>query len=219
MPLGYVYTIEFQKRSLPHAHILIILRDTATHRDTVEYDRIVCAELPNPVLQPRLHAIVKRCMIHGPCGVAKKSAPCLRDGRCSKRFPKAFSAVTTNTEDGYLVYRRRDNGRVVNAGGAQVDNRWVVPYNPCLLLKFNAHINVEICSTVIAVRYLYKYVYKGHDRVIIEFKAGGENVNTAEVKSVNEISEYLEGGMCILLRRVIAFLRMSYMPICHTCYG
>ena len=25
---------------------------------------------------------------------------------------------------------------------------------------FNAHINIEICSTVSAVKYLYKYVYK-----------------------------------------------------------
>ena len=123
----------------------------------------------------------------------RKRAPCSRDGRCSKRFPKAFSAITTNAEDGYPVYCRGDNGRVVNVGGAQLDNRWVVPYNPYLLLKFNAHINVEICSTVSAVKYLYKYVYKGHDRAIIEFKAGGENVETAEAKSVNEISQYLEG--------------------------
>ena len=131
-------------------------------------------------------------MIHGPCGVPKKSAPCSRDGRCSKRFPKAFSAVTTNAEDGYPVYRRSDNGRVVNVGRAQLDNRWVVPSNLYFLLKFNAHINVEICSTVSAVKYLYKYVYKGHDGAIIEFKAGGENVDTAEAKSVNEISQYLE---------------------------
>ena len=172
-PLGYVYTIEFQKRGLPHADILLILCDTATPRDIVEYDRIVCAELPDPVLQPRLHAIVKRCMIHGPCGVAKKSAPCSRDGRCSKRFPKAFSAITTNAEDGYPVYRRRDNGRVVNVGGAQLDNRWVVPYNPYLLLKFNAHINVEICSTVSAVKYLYKYVYKGRDGLWVHWAPGG----------------------------------------------
>ena len=80
----------------------------------------------------------------------EKERSCLRDWRCSKRFPKAFSAVTTNAEDGYPVYRRRDNGRVVNVGGAQLDNRRVVPYNPYLLLKFDAHINVEICSTVSA---------------------------------------------------------------------
>ena len=82
---------------------------------------------------------------------------------------------------------------MVNVGGAQLDNRWVVPYNPYLLLKFNAHINVDICSTVSAVKYLYKFVYKGHDRSIIEFKAVSENGETAEAKSVNEISQYLEG--------------------------
>ena len=91
-------------------------------------------------------------MIHGPCGVAKKSAPCSRDGRCSKRFLEAFSALTTNAEDGYLVHRCRDNGRVVNVGGAQMDNRWVVAYNQYLLPKFNAHINVEICRPVSSVR-------------------------------------------------------------------
>ena len=108
-------------------HILLILCDTVTSRYIVEYDRIVCAELPDHVLQPLLHAIVKHCMIHGPCGVAKKSAPCSRDGRCSKRFPKAFSAVTTNAEDGYPVYCRRDNGLVVNVGGAQQDNGGLNP--------------------------------------------------------------------------------------------
>ena len=39
----------------------------------------VCAEIPDsnidPILSSRLHGIVKRCMIHGPCGIAKKGAP------------------------------------------------------------------------------------------------------------------------------------------------
>ena len=39
----------------------------------------------------------------------------------------------------------------------------MVPYNPFLLLKYNAHINVELCSTVKSVKYLYKYIYKGYD--------------------------------------------------------
>ena len=106
--------------------------------------------------------------MHGPCGVAKKSAPCLRDGKCSKKYPKAFSAISN----------------------AKLDNRWVVPYNPFLLLKFNAHINVEICSTVSSVKYFYKYVHKGHDRGVVEFKSGSE---TVETKCVDEISNYLEG--------------------------
>jgi ATP-dependent DNA helicase PIF1 len=46
-----------------------------------------------------------------------------------------------------------------------LDNRYVVPYNKYLLKTFNCHINVEICSSVHSVKYLYKYVYKGHDRI------------------------------------------------------
>ena len=48
-----------------------------------------------------------------------------------------------------------------------LDNRWVVPHNPYLLTRYNCHINVEICSGLKAVKYLYKYIYKGHDRVAI----------------------------------------------------
>lgn len=44
-----------------------------------------------------------------------------------------------------------------------VDNRWVVLHNRILLSLFHALISVEICSTVQATKYLYKYVYKGHD--------------------------------------------------------
>jgi hypothetical protein len=49
-------------------------------------------------------------------------------------------------------------------GGFAFDNRWVVPYNSYLSLFFNCHINVEVCNSIVVVKYLYKYVYKGHDR-------------------------------------------------------
>jgi len=39
----------------------------------------------------------------------------------------------------------------------------VVPYNPYLSLLFNYHINVEVYTSVAAIKYLHKYVYKGHD--------------------------------------------------------
>jgi len=47
--------------------------------------------------------------------------------------------------------------------GREINNQWIVPYNPYLSLKFNCHINVEICSSTRSVKYLFKYVYKGHD--------------------------------------------------------
>eukprot|EP00973_Karenia_brevis_P064014 8895875-Karenia_brevis.AAC.1 len=49
-----------------------------------------------------------------------------------------------------------------------MDNRDVVPYNPYLSQKFQAHINVEVVSSIKAVKYLYKYTYKGHDRAELE---------------------------------------------------
>jgi hypothetical protein len=44
----------------------------------------------------------------------------------------------------------------------------VVPYNSYLSLRFNCHINVEVCTFVAAAKYLYKYVYKGHDRAQVD---------------------------------------------------
>ena len=64
--LAHVYTIEFQKRGLHHPHILIILSDHDKPREPCEYDRIVCVKLPDPIFQPQLQDIIKRCMIHGP---------------------------------------------------------------------------------------------------------------------------------------------------------
>jgi hypothetical protein len=46
-------------------------------------------------------------------------------------------------------------------GWAQIDNRWVVPYNSYLTRRYKAHINVEIRSSIKILKYLYKYIYKG----------------------------------------------------------
>ena len=46
-----------------------------------------------------------------------------------------------------------------------IDNKWVVPYHPFFSLKYGAHINVEVVNSVEEIKYLYKYVTKGHDKV------------------------------------------------------
>jgi len=43
----------------------------------------------------------------------------------------------------------------------------VVPYSPYLSLRYKAHINVEICGSVKAVKYIHKYIYKGGDRATV----------------------------------------------------
>ena len=52
----------------------------------------------------------------------------------------------------------------------ELDNRYVVPHNPQLLRRYNCHINVEVVTTIKAIKYMYKYVYKGHDVCMIELK-------------------------------------------------
>src|SRR4051812_44918365 len=83
-----VYVIEFQKRGLPHAHILIILRPEDKFQTPDDYDSIVRVEIPNPDTEPRLHRTVIKHMMHGPCGPFNPSVPCMQDGKCKKGYPR-----------------------------------------------------------------------------------------------------------------------------------
>jgi len=73
-------------------------------------------------------------------------------------------------------------------------------------MRYKCHINVEVCSSITAVKYLYKYVYKGHDHAfaVVQPEAGalpiaapqaatsgadGNNVPVAR----NEVQNYLDG--------------------------
>ncbi|KAI5415230.1 hypothetical protein KIW84_040612 [Lathyrus oleraceus] len=138
--LAYMYTIEFQKRGLPHAHILIFLHPSNKYPTPSDIDRIISAEIPDQDTNEELYNLVKTHMIHDPCGFANRSSPCMKDGKCSKYFPKQFQPETIVDQDGFPVYRRRDNGHTVLKNGIQVDNRNVVPYNAKLLTKITAAI-------------------------------------------------------------------------------
>ncbi|XP_072047483.1 uncharacterized protein [Amphiura filiformis] len=107
-------------------------------------------------------------MVHGPCGVLNTHSVCMEDSECTKGYPKGFNDQTNICVDGYPTYRRRDNGATMMVRGVQVDNRWIVPYNPWLSKKYKAHINLEACMSIKSVKYIFKYVYKGHDCANIE---------------------------------------------------
>lgn len=163
----HMYNIEWQKRGLPHAHILVWMVNRIVPEDI---DNIISAEIPDPVADPDLFATVSTNMIHGPCGDHNPQSPCMIDRKCSKRYPRPLVAETIHAEDGYPLYRRRspdDGGRIVNmtVNGTQtvIDNRWIVPYCPLLSKTFNAHINVESCQSIKSIKYVCKYITKGSD--------------------------------------------------------
>ncbi|XP_058188055.1 uncharacterized protein LOC131304732 isoform X1 [Rhododendron vialii] len=167
---AYVYVIENQKRGLPHAHILLILDENDKLKTPDDYDSVVRAEIADKEIKPELYNVVVNHMIHGPCGSYNANCPCMKNGVCKKKFPKKFANVTTMGNDSYPIYQRRPPRPSDNGERTAIDNSWVVPYNPWLILKYNCHINVEICSSIISVKYLYKYVYKGPDRVSLEVR-------------------------------------------------
>jgi hypothetical protein len=147
-----------QARGLPHAHILIILENKILCARQV--DAIISAEVPNPVTQPRLHAIVSKNMIHKPCDLDAAAGCVVKGkGKCCRRYPKPMHAITTTNGDGYPQYRRRGL-HTTRIGDRVVTDDWVVPHNPYLLVRFNCHINCEVSSHKRCFKYVYKYVFK-----------------------------------------------------------
>ncbi|KAL4098553.1 hypothetical protein QTP88_023139 [Uroleucon formosanum] len=98
----HIYSIEWQKRGLPHVHILLWLENRILS-DMIE--KFVCAEIPNPDVDPLLYKIVKANMIHGPCGLLNKNSTCMKEGVCSKRYPVTLIQETQRGEDGYPKYK------------------------------------------------------------------------------------------------------------------
>ena len=63
-----------------------------------------------------------------------------------------------------------------------------MPYNTGLLMRYNCHINVESCSSINAVKYLFKYVYKGHDQPSFSVNADQPDRDDGVI---NEILQYI----------------------------
>ncbi|CAK1583611.1 unnamed protein product [Parnassius mnemosyne] len=73
----FIYSVEWQKRGLPHIHILLWLEQCIIPD---KIDNVIRAEIPDPEQDPLLYDIVKANMIHGPCGSLNHKSPCMKDG-------------------------------------------------------------------------------------------------------------------------------------------
>ncbi|XP_076916735.1 uncharacterized protein LOC143576556 [Bidens hawaiensis] len=104
-----VYTIEFQKRGLPHAHMCLFMHADHRFPDVEHVDPFISAEIPDKNEDPELYNLVSELMIHGSCGAHNPTCSCRFDNKCSKNFPKSFRDSTSVDSQGYPLYRRRDS--------------------------------------------------------------------------------------------------------------
>jgi hypothetical protein len=180
--IGNIWTREYQKRGLPHIHLLLIFPQAQMVTTVEDIDRLVSAELPS-IENNELFDTVTKCLLHGPCGGDYPNARCMVDGRCKKRYPCMYCDAITQGEDGYAIYRRRNDRRTFQKSprGFVYDNRWVVPHNPNLTRKFNAHINVKVSAGIRSVKYMFIYIYKGQDRATVRVDG-----------PINEIQQYID---------------------------
>ncbi|XP_026482740.1 uncharacterized protein LOC113390965 [Ctenocephalides felis] len=210
----YMYSVEWQKRGLPHAHILIWLLNKL-HSN--EVDDIISAEIPDPVTDPHLHDIVTTQMVHGPCGALNPLSPCMANGKCTKRYPRPLVADTFTGNDGYPVYRWRskeENGRTIKVKvqnqEIEIGNEFIVPYCPLLSRIFRTHANVESCHSAKSIKYLCKYVTKGTDMTV--FGIASENAND-EISSF-QIGRYVSSNEA--LWRLLSFqIHERYPTVMH----
>jgi hypothetical protein len=70
-----------------------------------------------------------------------------------------------------------------------LDNRSVVAHCIRVLKKYRCHTNFETCSDIEAVKYLYKYIYKGYDSATVDLIQGNAGTN---VINYVEIVHHLE---------------------------
>lgn len=156
-------------------------------------DNFISAEIPDSAEDPELYVLVREHMMHGPCGIEHSNSPCMIDYKCSKHFPKKYCEQTTVDDDGYPRYRRRNNGRTIEKSKVALDNGYVVLYSKTLLKQYQAHINVEWCNQSGAVKYLFKYINKGPDRISAGiYVDNGSNGDVLDQTNVDEIKAYLD---------------------------
>ena len=152
--------------------------------------------MPDKTSDPQTYKVVADLMMHGPCGNARPNAPCMQENVCSKKFPKKYNDVTFFDDNGHVHYRRRRTSTYVLRGEVKLDNTYVVPYNRLLCLMFHAHINVEYCGWSMLIKYLFKYISKGTDRIAARvIKPIGDPGPSSSVPKIqiDEIQNFIDG--------------------------
>lgn len=122
------YTIEFQKRGLPHVHVVLWLTKYDRYHSTEEIDFLISVEIPDKESDPLRYEVVTTFMIHGPYGVVNPKSSCMKgeegNKKCKNFFPKYFMNEISIDSNGYPIYKRWNDGRTATCRGVKIDNRY-----------------------------------------------------------------------------------------------
>ena len=211
-----VYSTEWQKGDLPHAHIAVRLKIDTTRQSMntqLEHlrlmDQVVSAQLPDPNA-PHYHQVVafmqhpsecKSCLREKPKGSGKKA--------CRFYFPKPVCPESRIDSRGFPVYRRTD-----------LDVR-VVPHNWKLLVEFNCHINSEWTFHSKHLAYVYGYMCKGVDVAGVRIQDEINEIASFRRVRILTVAEacYRILGFNINLREPAVVVCPIYLPRKNTTSG
>src|SRR5581483_8624305 len=99
-----ISVVEFQKRGLPHAHIVVKFK----HEPPLSVvDTFISAELPDPDEKPGLYCQVKRWLMHSQDHLSRETSRCNQNGRCIYGYPQPITPHTHLDDLGRVHYRRR----------------------------------------------------------------------------------------------------------------
>ena len=85
---AHVHVVEFQKRGVPHDHILVTLKNGYKLSTVNDIDKYITAEIPDFETDPILYNTAVNNMIHGPC-----DNRCIIEGQCSKHYLRDYIDV------------------------------------------------------------------------------------------------------------------------------
>lgn len=173
---SYVYRIKYQKRGLPHAHILF-WTDIDTS-DTVQIDKYVTARYPKqtPILNDSsfvndMRVLIDRYQIH------KHSKRCGKNcyKECCFHYPQDISNCTKIVNHQFIL-ARNDNERMI------------VPFNLEMLALLRCHQCLEPFLSDQCIAYILKYCTKNSDLGTLkmkELKCEGRKVTIEKKTSLN----------------------------------
>ena len=128
---------------MSHAHILLFLDAANKYPSSTNIDRIISAKIPDSIEQPQLYDYVKKhmCTVH--VVMQTESLHARKMESVQDIFLKTGNLKLLLTKRAILFIEGVIMVNILTKNGISLNNRYVIPYNPNLLLKYQAYLKIE----------------------------------------------------------------------------